>query len=197
MSEPLPDDIVGEDLGQFKVEYSGFDGYFVGNKMYVLQLSNGKMVRKANTVGENLPHEGYIDLYNVFDKRDKVFNEEGVWMDTKPLVVNEPLEVMSFMDNEVEQTSNGSEITSAIRAEFSTIQAEKDELREEVRSLNTTVSTIQAENDELREEVRSLNTTVSTLNTNLTDLNTNLTDLINKLLGGGGGPPSGGSSSAS
>jgi len=120
MSEPLPDDIVGNDLGQFKLEHSNFEGYFPGCKVYALQLSNGDLIRKAKTVGANIELQNVIDLWkgkvvsvnkeywardrkagsvsivnkniklspNLL-KRAKVFDSAGIWVDTKPLVINE------------------------------------------------------------------------------------------------------------
>lgn len=117
----LPVEMLGNELGQLKLEYKIKKAYFITSKTYMMELSNGDLIKKAKGVYaeklnksdyENLysknidvkaiKSDTYVDLeqgtvnikdkqvmlhYNAYTKRQKIFNE-GVWVDTKPIVIS-------------------------------------------------------------------------------------------------------------
>ena len=114
--------LVGKELGQFKLEYTIKEGYFISNKTYCLVLNNNKTIIKTKGVlKESLTLEdfktmylksknvsgiktytttdytkGYVSIdekeitlsHDVYKKREKVFNKENLWVNTKPLIIN-------------------------------------------------------------------------------------------------------------
>jgi DNA polymerase type B, organellar and viral/RNase_H superfamily len=118
----LSNNLVGKDLGQFKLEYVIKEGYFISNKLYCLLLNNDKVVIKSkgvkqesltledfksmyylskNVIGNKLSSkinykEGSVSINNkeinldseVYKKREKISNLNGLWTDTKPIIYN-------------------------------------------------------------------------------------------------------------
>ena len=110
---------IGDNIGQFKLEYEIREAYFISNKTYCLILNNGETIIKTKGVINNsLTVEHFKDMYwnnknitatkfnsitnyqkasvviekkNVvlnydsYTKREKTYNNEGIWIDTKPL----------------------------------------------------------------------------------------------------------------
>ena len=118
----LPVEFVGNDLGQFKLEYKIKKAFFITSKTYMLELEDGTIIKKAKGVNsDSLTVNDYEDMYlkskdatalkshsnldfsegsvniytksttirhNSYLKRDKIYNNEGLWIDTKPLILN-------------------------------------------------------------------------------------------------------------
>lgn len=60
----LPDHFIGPNLGQFKVEYTNIEGYFISNKTYCLILEEGGTIIKAKGVmNESLNLEDFKNMY--------------------------------------------------------------------------------------------------------------------------------------
>lgn len=120
--KPLPDHMVGPNLGQMKLEYKFKDAFFLAPKLYGFIKENGDPVVKAKGVGK-FPYEKIKALYyeskpitvfnsediwlkdlnefkikiesrdiqitGKFVKREKIFNAEGLWVVTRPLVMKD------------------------------------------------------------------------------------------------------------
>ncbi|EJD32534.1 hypothetical protein AURDEDRAFT_140687 [Auricularia subglabra TFB-10046 SS5] len=72
----LPDELIGKELGKFKVEYKIKKAIFITGKTYYLLLDNGEIVIKAKGVNSrSLTPEDFEDIYK---KRTKIYNKEGV-----------------------------------------------------------------------------------------------------------------------
>jgi hypothetical protein len=118
----LPSELVGNDLGQFKLEYIIKKAIFITSKTYMLELEDGTIIKKAKGVNsdsltvndyENMylkskdatalkSHsnldfsEGTVNIYtksitiryNSYSKREKIYNNEGLWIETKPMILN-------------------------------------------------------------------------------------------------------------
>lgn len=116
----LPEHLIGNKLGQFKLEHKIKKAYFISSKTYCLMLDDGRIIIKAKGVdssslclddfvnmylyqkntkamknyAERSYEEGFVNIKNnkttilnfdAYKKRDKIFNSEGIWVDTKPL----------------------------------------------------------------------------------------------------------------
>jgi len=53
----LPSDLIGDEIGQFKLEHEIEFGIFIDPKVYFLKLSNGKCVSKTKGLGDKLEEE--------------------------------------------------------------------------------------------------------------------------------------------
>lgn len=118
----LDPSLVGNELGQFKLEYEIKEGYFISNKTYCLVLKDGSTVIKCKGIrNDSLSLNDFQSMYyeskniyatkttaitnlskgsviiedkkillqhDVYLKRNKVYNKEGLWIDTKPLLYN-------------------------------------------------------------------------------------------------------------
>ncbi len=63
INKPLPDHLVGNKLGQFKLEYIAKKAIFLSPKLYILELLNGEQVIKARSLGdENLTMNDFIQM---------------------------------------------------------------------------------------------------------------------------------------
>ena len=61
---PLNKELVGEGIGQFKLEHTIKKAYFISSKTYCLVLSHGSIIIKAKGVNNNKLNESdFIDLY--------------------------------------------------------------------------------------------------------------------------------------
>jgi hypothetical protein len=57
---PLPEELVGDELGQFKLEMIASEAYFISPKLYYLE-NDSKIVIKARTLGgESLSKQDFI-----------------------------------------------------------------------------------------------------------------------------------------
>jgi hypothetical protein len=113
----LPEELVGKDLGQFKLEYIVKKAIFITSKTYMLELEDGTIIKKAKGVNSNSLtindyenmylkgkdsnaektyskldfSEGTVNIYkksniirhNSYTKREKIYNNEGLWIDSK------------------------------------------------------------------------------------------------------------------
>lgn len=120
--EEIDPDLVGNDLGQFKLEYLIKEGYFISNKTYALLLNDNTTVIKAKGVTQgsltieqfkdmyynnkniltkkshtikdlskgfvNLTNKDILLKYDSFLKRIKIYDRNGLWVDTKPITYN-------------------------------------------------------------------------------------------------------------
>jgi hypothetical protein len=56
--------MLGKDLGQLKLEYEIKKAYFITSKTYLLELSNGELIKKAKGVySDTLDKSDYEKLY--------------------------------------------------------------------------------------------------------------------------------------
>jgi hypothetical protein len=60
----LPEDLVGNNLGQFKLEHEINHAYFISPKLYALKLMNGKTIVKAKGIGNKLDFTNFETLIN-------------------------------------------------------------------------------------------------------------------------------------
>lgn len=120
--EKIDPNLIGKDLGQFKLEYLIKEGFFISNKTYCLKLMDGTTVIKCKGINNNsLTFEDFKSMYylnkniyaiktttetdlsngsvlikdknilishDVYKKREKLFNDVGLWVNTKPLLYN-------------------------------------------------------------------------------------------------------------
>lgn len=65
LDKPLPDEYVGENLGQFKLEYKNKlkSGLFVLPKLYILEKMDEEYISKAKTIGSDISYYEYKLLY--------------------------------------------------------------------------------------------------------------------------------------
>ncbi len=118
----LDDNLVGKDLGQFKLEYFVNKAYFITSKTYCLLIDNDKTIIKAKGVyNDSLTLKDFEDMYynkcnvnaikshtttsyekgfvsidfkNVilrydsYEKREKIYDKKGLWVNTRPLMFN-------------------------------------------------------------------------------------------------------------
>lgn len=126
----LGENLVGNGLGQFKLEYEIKEGYFMSNKTYCLLLKkpikNKKtseleylVIKSKGVLNNSLSIGDFMDMYyldknikaikantitdyshgsvsfgfkeailkhDAFTKREKIYNNDGLWIDTKPLI---------------------------------------------------------------------------------------------------------------
>ena len=110
---------IGNEIGQFKLEFEIKEAYFISNKTYCLLLNNGDTIIKTKGVINNsLTLDDFKNMYwnksnikatkfnttinyekasvlidkkevtlnyDSYTKRDKIYNNKGIWVDTKPL----------------------------------------------------------------------------------------------------------------
>jgi len=62
--KPLPDHMIGPELGKMKLEQIFSEGYFLAPKLYGYIKENGKTKVVAKGVGSNLSYDQIISLYN-------------------------------------------------------------------------------------------------------------------------------------
>lgn len=111
--------LIGKELGEFKLEYLIKESYFISNKTYCLVTeSNETIIKTKGALNNELTVEDFIKLYwnkenikalknntiinyekasviieqkkitlnyDAYKKREKIFDENGLWVDTKPL----------------------------------------------------------------------------------------------------------------
>ena len=88
-------DLIGNNIGQFKLEYNIKKGYFISNKTYCLILDNNKTIIKAKGVNKNiLTEQDFINLYNninIKTTRQNTFSnltESYVNIENKYIILN-------------------------------------------------------------------------------------------------------------
>jgi hypothetical protein len=63
--KPIDNALVGNGLGQFKLEYEIKEGYFISSKTYCLVLKDGEIIIKSKGAFSNsLSLNDFIDMYN-------------------------------------------------------------------------------------------------------------------------------------
>ena len=111
---------IGNNIGQFKIEFLIKEAFFISNKTYCLILDDNQIIIKSKgVINTKLTIEDFKSMYYLkqnisakkyntktfyekgsviisikdvilnqdsFKKREKIFNNEGLWVDTKPLV---------------------------------------------------------------------------------------------------------------
>ena len=60
----LPKDLIGDDLGLFKLEHEIKHGYFISPKLYALETKDGKLIVKAKGSGRKLEFTQFESLIN-------------------------------------------------------------------------------------------------------------------------------------
>jgi hypothetical protein len=133
--------LVGEGLGQFKLEHVIKEAYFASNKTYCLVLENGEVIIKSKGVDdESMNLEDFKALYykserikaiktqtirdfakgsvtiedieayvssESYTKREKIYNSDNLWIDTKPLVYdNVTKDLVVDNNNNINDDSN-------------------------------------------------------------------------------------------
>jgi hypothetical protein len=75
IDKPLPDHLVGKNLGQFKLEYFAKEAIFLSPKLYLLQLESGEIIIKARSLGgKTLTMDDFNTMsygLNISKKRDR------------------------------------------------------------------------------------------------------------------------------
>ena len=65
LEKPLNSSKIGNEIGQFKLEYPTIrKAYFIGPKLYMLELEDGSLVCKCRGHSGNLTYLDYLELYN-------------------------------------------------------------------------------------------------------------------------------------
>ena len=65
LSQPLPDSLIGNKIGQFKLEFPLIKtGYFISPKLYCLELDDGRFIQKSKGNSSTLSLSDYLELYN-------------------------------------------------------------------------------------------------------------------------------------
>jgi hypothetical protein len=62
VNKSIPDDLIGNNLGLFKLEHEIDQAYFISPKLYALKTSNGKYIVKAKGIGSNLDYNSFETL---------------------------------------------------------------------------------------------------------------------------------------
>jgi hypothetical protein len=62
VNNPIPDDLIGNNLGLFKLEHEIDQAYFISPKLYALKTSNGKYIVKAKGIGSKLDYNSFETL---------------------------------------------------------------------------------------------------------------------------------------
>jgi hypothetical protein len=60
----LPEDLIGNSLGQFKLEHDINHAYFISPKLYALETTDGRFVVKAKGIGSKLDYSQFESLIN-------------------------------------------------------------------------------------------------------------------------------------
>ena len=110
---------IGDNIGQFKLEYDIKEAYFISNKTYCLILNNDQIIIKTKGIINNsitvedfknmywnnsnvtankfntvknyqkasviIEKKDVVLNYDSYTKREKIYNNEDIWIDTKPL----------------------------------------------------------------------------------------------------------------
>ena len=63
VDSPLPDNLVGNDIGQFKLEHTVSKGYFISGKLYKLFNIDGSIKTVNKGIGSKLSTMDFINLY--------------------------------------------------------------------------------------------------------------------------------------
>ena len=113
---------IGDNIGQFKIEYYIKEAYFISNKTYCLILNNGDIIIKTKGVINNslsvdqfktmywsnlnvtatkfnsvtsyqkasvvIDKKDVVLNFDSYTKREKIYNSNGIWIDTKPIIHN-------------------------------------------------------------------------------------------------------------
>lgn len=58
----IPVDLIGKDLGLFKLEHDIVKGYFIAPKLYALKTKSGEEIVKARSIGHNLEYKDFESL---------------------------------------------------------------------------------------------------------------------------------------
>ena len=64
VNKPIPEDLIGNKLGLFKLEHDIEHAYFISPKLYALKTSNGKTIVKAKGIGSKLDFNSFETLIN-------------------------------------------------------------------------------------------------------------------------------------
>jgi hypothetical protein len=62
VNKPIPDDLIVDKLGLFKLEHEIDQAYFISPKLDALKTSNGKYIVKAKGIGSNLDYNSFETL---------------------------------------------------------------------------------------------------------------------------------------
>jgi DNA polymerase elongation subunit (family B) len=54
IDKPIPEELIGNDIGQFKLEHKIKEGYFIAPKLYAFKTLDNEEIVKAKTIGSNL-----------------------------------------------------------------------------------------------------------------------------------------------
>lgn len=76
VNKPIPEELIGNKLGLFKLEHEIDHAYFISPKLYALKTSNGKYVVKAKGIGSNLDYnsfESLIENTNIIKAQERWF----------------------------------------------------------------------------------------------------------------------------
>jgi DNA polymerase elongation subunit (family B) len=64
VNKPIPTDLIGNQLGLFKLEHEIDHAYFISPKLYALKTIDGKFIVKAKGIGSKLDYNSFETLIN-------------------------------------------------------------------------------------------------------------------------------------
>jgi hypothetical protein len=64
VNKPIPMDLIGNQLGFFKLEHEIDHAYFISHKLYALKTVEGKFIVKAKGIGSKLDYNSFETLIN-------------------------------------------------------------------------------------------------------------------------------------
>lgn len=120
----LEDYLVGNNIGQFKLEHEVLEGYFISSKTYCLVTKKKTIIKAKGLINKSLTKEDFEKLYkginikgtkrssittynkgsvviqdkeitldaNAYTKRVKIYDNNGNWIDTKPIYLESKID---------------------------------------------------------------------------------------------------------
>jgi dsRNA-specific ribonuclease len=125
-NKPLPDNLVGKEIGKLKLEHEFYRGLFIAPKLYYIESIKKGVIIKSKGIKTELTKEQFEALYNMENLKfqeqrwiqdykvgtikviDRSINIElkvlkrnrlisqGKWIDTSPLIINDKVESLSL-----------------------------------------------------------------------------------------------------
>ena len=100
LENKLPSNIIGPELGKWKLEGELIKGIFVRSKLYMYEDLNGNVKKVAAGVNANdLSYQDYIDLINGKEVTTQKFKMNVNWMDLEIEMIKQSITLRKKMSN--------------------------------------------------------------------------------------------------